>query len=67
MSLRLELALQHRLRLNLAEKNMPEQEMAMGRVRMALQILADGTVSFGELPLLKKGFGIGEEVFDLRR
>ncbi len=67
MSLRLELVLERRLSLDLAEKNVSEQEMAIGRVRMALQVLADGTVRFGELSLLKKGFRIGEQVFDLRR
>ena len=51
----------HRLRLDLAEKNMSEQEMAVGGVRMCFQVLADGTVGFGELALLKEGFGGCEE------
>src|SRR5438034_9139549 len=60
VGLRRELGL-HRLRLDLAEKNMSEQEMAVGGVRMCFQVLADGTVGFGELALLKEGFGGCEE------
>src|SRR5258708_12428368 len=44
---------------------MSEQKMAIGGIRMALQKLADGTIGFGELPLLKKRLRIGEKVFGL--
>ena len=52
MGLRLELSLQHRVRLDLAEKNMPEQEVALSGVRMVLEVLADSAVGLGELVLL---------------
>ena len=63
MSLRLKLGIQRGLRLDLAEKNMPEQKMGISGVRMALEILANGTVRLGELALLEKGFGVGEKGF----
>src|SRR5207253_10346372 len=49
-----------RLRLDLAEENMSEQEMSVGGIWMVLEVLADGAVSFGELCLLEKRFGISK-------
>src|SRR6266699_3325360 len=50
-----------RLRLDLAEENMSEQEMSVGGIWMVLEVLADGAVSFGELCLLEKRFGMGRK------
>jgi hypothetical protein len=44
-----ELAIQNRLCLNFAEKDVAEQEMAIGGVWMALEVFTDKAVGFGEL------------------
>ena len=67
MSLRLKLGIERGLRLDLAEENMSEQKMGVSGVRMALEILANGTVRLGELALLEKRFGVGEKGFGLVR
>src|SRR5215472_12302192 len=65
MGLRRELSLQHRVRLDLAEEDMSEQEVALGGVGMVFEVLADGAVGFGELVLLEKGFSVGKKVLCL--
>ncbi len=65
MRFRLELVLERRLHLNLAEKNMAEQEMAISRARVALQVLARGMVGLRELGVLEKRFGVREKRFGL--
>ena len=39
--------------------------MAIGRVRMVLEVLADGAISLSEIALLKEGCCIGEKRFGL--
>ena len=62
MSLGLELTFQNSLRLNFAEKNVSEEEVAFRGVWMVFEVLADGMVGFGELSLLEKGLRLGEKV-----
>lgn len=54
--------LYRRLRLDLAEENMSQKEVPVGGVRMVLEVLADGSVGFGELCLLEEDFGVRERV-----
>ena len=61
MLLKGELAIQNRFCLNFSEKNMAAQEMAVGGVRMRLQVLSDRAVGFGKLGLLEKDLSVGEK------
>ena len=67
MSLRRELRLQRGLRLDFAEKNMSEEEVAVRGIGMILQVLADNAVGFSELRLLEERLRVHEKVFCLSR
>src|SRR2546430_14645782 len=58
VSLRRELVFHRCLRLDLAEKNVAEEKVTVGGVRIVFEVLADSTGRFGELALLGKRFGI---------
>ncbi len=65
MGLGRELRLHGCLRLDLAEKNMPEQEMGSGGIRVVFEVLADGVIRVCDLALLEKCLRVRERIFSL--